>query len=130
MQLKRLCLLTLLSACSTHPSSTAMDCSARVGGRSLASAESARLCGAVAALKPKRVEIYDKPKWELVLASGDGGSRDLGVYVDEGAVCEGFYLDLWTDRMEGKPSACLELTRELKKLLEAADESPASSHQR
>ena len=61
-------------------------------------------------------EIYSKPSDQITFTT-DGKASYLSIFADEKFVFEGFYLDAWTARMEGRESAGFKLSSDLSDLI-------------
>lgn len=58
-------------------------------------------------------EFYEKPEFMLVGFEKNEEKTDFySIYVQEGFIYQGYFLDAWHDRMQGKSSPCYKLDRD------------------
>lgn len=76
-----------------------------------------RLESALNGLKRLKNEIYSKPS-DVITFTIDGEIRFISIFAKEKLVFNGYYLDAWTERMEGRESKGLELNSGLRDLID------------
>jgi hypothetical protein len=65
-------------------------------------------------------EIYSKPDFAFWEEGRPGQPRKfISVWLKEGFIYEGYFLDAWTERMNGKSSKVYLINEELKSFLDA-----------
>ena len=66
-------------------------------------------------LKEREKEIYSKPSQQIIFKT-DSEIQYISIFEEEAFVYKGYFLDAWTDRMEGHKSNGYELDNELRNL--------------
>ena len=90
-----------------------------VDGRPLDEAQSSRLRELCAKLKTRRLEVYTKPDLVLLAESPGAEPAHISIWLEEGFIFDGFYLESWTARMSGRPSPVFRLDGEKKRFFES-----------
>ena len=68
----------------------------------------------------KKKEIYSKTGNHLLCyIEGEDDPKIYAVLLKDNLIYEGYFLDAWTERMEGKPSTCYKMTDKIHDFFES-----------
>lgn len=90
----------------------------KYNGIKLSKNQSEKLADLFADLQEVKKKVYEKPESFLIVTDKDNQIAEYAVFIKEGFILKGDYLDAWTERMEGKSSVCYRLDNKTKKYLQ------------
>lgn len=116
------CKLFFFSSCTYGDSKLILPESKKMifSGVELTSEEQKRIKVLFKEMKFIKKEIYNKAEAHLLCyVEGETEPKTYAVFLKDGLVFEGYYLDAWTERMEGKESMCYKITSDISKLFKS-----------